>query len=209
MKAVLPPNQALLIGRCYLLVKGLQPANAGIKAPASVERKKKTDIMDVTYKSGINYLIGWGLVWGCRHTAVWRVSVKGNYSPWAELGERLIWLLLGMVQQKLHERVPSKAVGIPRLAFVARKKDQSGPSCICTKKSWLLSHLGYKSRESKVEKENFSLSNLTWVSQSLQSINGWGVGWKFVKYPPGGEVLKRYISITILGLDFPAKQSLK
>lgn len=33
LKAVLPQNQVLLIGRCYLLAKGLQPVNAGNQGP--------------------------------------------------------------------------------------------------------------------------------------------------------------------------------
>lgn len=33
-----------------------------------------------------------------------------------------------MVQQQLHQRVRSEAVGIPRLAFIAKGKDRSGPN---------------------------------------------------------------------------------
>lgn len=33
LKAVLPWNQVLLIGRCYLLAKGLQPVNAEDQGP--------------------------------------------------------------------------------------------------------------------------------------------------------------------------------
>lgn len=53
---------------------------------------------------------------------------QGQLFTLSRVGERLIWLLLGMIQQQLHQRVCSKALGIPRLAFIARERDQSGPS---------------------------------------------------------------------------------
>lgn len=135
------------------------------QGPCFIRMKKKPDIMDVTYKSGINYLIGW---FGDAGMLPCEGSIsRATFHLEQSWGKANITSFRSGPIATTSES-PFQGRRYPTLSFCSQRKGPIRSKCICIKRSWLLSRLDYKSWERKVEKENFSLSNLTWVSQSLQ-----------------------------------------